>query len=202
MDQNEIKKFLEPWVSRRERTTVIIDFGNVIKWQTNLRWRIGMRELGNLARKLSGREFLRRFYYGSDYGPDERSEKLYEWSRAMLEKARMSGFEVITKRVKYIHSTDSVYGFEKKCDFDVDIAIDLIQERDNYDTLILFSGDGDLVRALKYLKDQYAKRSIVMSARGHIAREIIDAKSAGVVDEILYAEDFESRLNMDRFQGR
>ena len=33
------------------------------------------------------------------------------------------------------------------------MTVDLIKERDNYDTIIIFSGDGDLVYAIKYLKE-------------------------------------------------
>ena len=102
--------------------------------------------------------------------------------------------------MKYIHSPDNVHGFEKKCDLNVEMAVDLIRERDNYDTIVLFSGDGDLATALKYLNDEYDKKTIVMSARGHIGREIIDARREGIIEEILYADDFEYRLNMDRFR--
>lgn len=42
--------------------------------------------------------------------------------------------------------------------------------------------------------------SLTMSARGHIGREVIDAKREGIIKEILYADDFEYRLNMDRFR--
>ncbi len=41
-----------------------------------------------------------------------------------------------------------------------------------------------------------------MSARGHIGREVLDAKASGVVREILFTEDFEYRLNMERFNGK
>lgn len=41
-----------------------------------------------------------------------------------------------------------------------------------------------------------------MGARGHIGREVVDAKTSRIVTEILYADDFEYRLNMDRFRGR
>jgi len=58
------------------------------------------------------------------------------------------------------------------------------------------------VTALKYLKEKYGKQAIVMSARGHIGREVIDAKRDGIVEEILYADDFEYRLNMDRSRKR
>ena len=169
MNQDEIKKFLESFTPGRERTIVIIDFSNVEKWKHGLGWRVGIRELASLVKHFTyGRRFLRRFYYGADYGQNEKSTALTDWSKYMLRTADMNGFEVLDKRVKYIHSPDNVHGFEKKCDLDVEMAVDLIRERDNYDTIMLFSGDGDLVTALNYLKEEYSKKAIVMSARGHM----------------------------------
>lgn len=203
MNPENIKQYLESHAPRRERTIVVVDFGNVEKWKHNLHWRVGIRELAVFVKHFTyGKRFLRRFYYGADYGPSEKSTELTDWSKHMLRTADTNGFDVKGKRVKYIHSADSVHGFEKKCDLDVDMAVDLIRERENYDTVVLFSGDGDLVTALKYLKEEYGKKAIVMSARGHIGREVIDAKRDGIVEEILYADDFEYRLNMDRSRRR
>lgn len=202
MTPETIKTFLSAYAPRRERTIVVVDFANVEKWKHGLGWRVGIRELAVLIKHFStGHRFLRRFYYGADYGKSEKSTVLTEWSRYILRTADLNGLEVNKKRVKYIHSLDNVNGFEKKCDLDVEMAVDLIRERDNYDTVVLFSGDGDLMTALKYLKEAYGKNSIVMSARGHIGREVFDAKKDGTVDEILFADDFEYRLNMNRFQS-
>jgi len=201
MNQETIKHFLEAHKDKKERTIAIVDFGNVEKWKYGLGWRVGIRELAALIRHFTyGQRFLRRFYYGADYGSNEKSTTLSDWSAYMLRTADLNGFEVIEKRVKYIRTPENVHGFEKKCDLDVEMAVDLIRERDNYDTIVLFSGDGDLVAALKYLKHAYQKTTVVMSARGHIGREVIDAKKDGIVEEILYADDFEYRLNMDRFR--
>ena len=203
MNQEKIKRYLENYATRRERTIAVVDFGNVEKWKHSLGWLVGIREIAVLVKNFSyGKRFLRRFYYGADYGPSEKSTNLTDWSRHMLRTANLNGFEVIDKRVKYIHSLDNVYGFEKKCDLDVEMAVDLIRERDNYDTIVLFSGDGDLMTALKYLKEEFGKSSIVMSARGHIGREVVDAKNNGIIEEILYADDFEYRLNMNRFRRK
>ncbi len=201
MTPEKIKKFLEQYASRRERTIVIIDFGNVEKWKHNLHWRVGIRELAVFVKHFTyGKRFLRRFYYGADYGSDEKSTKLTEWSEFILRTADTNGFEVKDKRVKYIHSTDNVHGFEKKCDLDVEMAVDLIRERENYDTIVLFSGDGDLVTALRYLHEEFQKNAIVIGARGHVGREVMDANRDGVIEEILYADDLEYRLNMERFR--
>lgn len=201
MNQSKIKDFLDSFQEKRERTIIIVDFGNVEKWKNSLGWKVGVRELGTLVKNFSiGSKFLRRFYYGSDYGKNEKSWTISFWSGRILDSAKMSGFEIVTKRVKYIHSPDNRFGFEKKCDLDVEMAIDLIKERDNYDTIILFSGDGDLMRAIEYLKEEYSKTCFVFGARGHIGREIFDMKNKGAVSDVLFADDFEYRLNMNRFR--
>ena len=200
MNSEEIKKFFESYLPRRERTIVIVDFGNVEKWKNSLSWEIGIKELANLIKNFSyGKQFLRRFYYGADYGPNDKSTELVPWSRWMLEKAAMNRFEVINKRVKYIRNSNNIHGFDKKCDLDVEMTIDLIKERDNYDTIILFSGDGDLMCAIKYLKETYGKFCCIFGARGHVGREIYDAKEEGNIENIFYAEDFAYRLSRGRF---
>lgn len=200
MNPAEIKTFLDSYQSRRERTLVIVDFGNVEKWKESLGWRVGIQELAKLVKHFSyGTQHLRRFYYGSDYGKSERSQTLSLWSQKLIERASMNRFEVVTKRVKYIHDGES--RFTKKCDLDVEMAVDLIRLHEEYDSVVLFSGDGDLTYALRYVVDQYNKKAYVFGARNHIGREIIDAKNDGVIDRLFFAEDFESRLNMDRFRN-
>lgn len=202
MNPAEIKTFLETF-SDKNRTIVIVDFGNVDKWENNLRWRIGIQELGRLVKNFAqGNKVLRRFYYGSDYGPHERSTSLTAWSKGVLERADMNRFEVVTKPVKYIHNSSNPSGFDKKCDFDVEMAVDLIRMRDEYDHIVLFSGDGDLVYALSYLRDAFSKSSYVFGARGHVGREVIDATKSGVIQRLLYADDFQFRLDMERFRTR
>jgi uncharacterized LabA/DUF88 family protein len=203
MQRGGIDKIISEFNQTKDKNIVIVDFSNVQKWEESLGWKIGIKELGNLVKHFSlGKKFLRRFYYGSDYGKNEGSQTLSLWSALVLDKASMNRFEVVTKRVKYIHSQDNKYGFEKKCDLDVEMAVDLIKERDNYENIVLFSGDGDLMCAIKYLKDVYNKKCIVFGARGHLGREIFDAKKEGVVREILFADDFEYRLSQSRFKNR
>ncbi len=196
MNHTEIKKFLSEFESKHERTIVIIDYGNVDKWKQSLQWEVSIRHIGQLIRFFSyGNQSLRRFYYGADYGKNERETALLPWSKSVLETARNNKFEIVSKRVKYIHEQSSMHAFSKKCDLDVEMAVDLIKMRDSYDTIVLFSGDGDLMYAAKYLKDEYGKICYIFGARGHVGREVMDAKNAGDVADIFYAEDFEYRLN-------
>ena len=96
MDQGKIKKYLENHIARRERTMVVVDFGNVEKWKHGLGWRVGIRELATLVKNLSyGKRFLRRFYYGADYGSREKTTMLSDWAKDMLRTACFNGFEVV-----------------------------------------------------------------------------------------------------------
>jgi uncharacterized LabA/DUF88 family protein len=195
MDKSEIIKFIEEFSDKKERTIIIIDYSNVEKWKNSLNWKVGIKEMSQLIKNFSfGKKFLRRFYYGSDYGKNEKSEKLAGWSRSVLERADMNNLEVITKRVKYIHDDSNFSGFAKKCDLDVEMSVDLIKEKDNYDNIIIFSGDGDLMYAVKYLHEEFKKECYVFGARNHIGREVFDMREAGVVKKILFVEDFEYRL--------
>lgn len=204
MNQSEIKQFLASFSEpeKQGRTIVIVDYGNVEKWKNSLGWKVGIKELGHLVKNFSkGVLWLRRFYYGADFGRKENSTQMEGWSQSVMDRAKMNSFFVVEKRVKYIHDSNNKYGVAKKCDLDVDMAIDLVRERDHYDTIILFSGDGDLMGAIKYLYEAYGKHCIVFGARNHIGREVFDAMRDGAVERILFAEDFEYRLR-DSYRKR
>lgn len=202
MNKEEISKFLQYFENKKERTIVVIDYGNVDKWKEDLNWNVDIQYLGNLIKYLSiNNKKLRRFYYGEDCGPNEKHPKITEWSKSVLERAEMNKFEVVKKRVKYIHDNKN-NKMEKKCDLDVEMAVDLIKEKENYDYIILFSGDGDLMYVIKYLFENFNKKFFVFAARDHIAREIIDGIEDGFVESLQYVNDYEYRLNKNRLNNK
>jgi uncharacterized LabA/DUF88 family protein len=199
MNRQQITQFLDTLAKTKERNMVIIDFANVDRWEDSLGWKIGIKQLGQLISYISyGKKFLRRFYYGEDYGPKNSSRELTPWSNMVTTSARFSGFELISKRVKYIPDEKYETGFIKKCNLDIEMAIDLIREKDNYDTAIIFSGDGDLACACKYIYEMFKKKVYVFGARDHIGKELIDAQKDRIIKDILFVEDFEYRLNLKR----
>ena len=199
MNRQEIKKFIEKLSKTKERNIVIIDFANVDRWQESIGWPVGLKQLGKFISHVSyGKKFLRRFYYGEDYGPKDSSTNLLPWSKKILTNAKYSGFEVISKRVKYIPDEKYETGFIKKCNLDIEMAIDLIREEKNYDTAVIFSGDGDLACVCKYIHEAFDKKIYIFGARGHIGKELIDAKSDKTIEDILFVEDFEYRLSLNR----
>lgn len=199
MNPAQIAQFLDTLAKTRERNMVVVDFANVDRWQDSLSWPVGIKQLGKLVSHISyGKKFLRRFYYGKDYGPKDSSVTLASWSDMVHTSAQYSGFEIIWKRVKYIPDEKYETGFIKKCNLDIEMAIDLIREKDNYDTAIIFSGDGDLASACQYIHNTFGKTVYMFGARNHVGKELIDAKRDGIIKDILFAEDFEYRLNLKR----
>lgn len=203
MNREEVKLFLEMLGTSAERNMVIIDFANVTHWEDVLGWRLDISKLRNLVRHMTvGKQYLRRFYYGQDFGPRDSSTTILPWSQMIYERARNNGFEVITKRVKYIVDNKRADGLVPKCDMDVEMVIDMLNEESSYDTAIVFSGDGDLAPAYKYLKEKFKKKIYVFGARDMVGKEVVDAVGAGIVNRLLFVEDFEYRLAMDGYQSK
>ena len=80
---------------------------------------------------------------------------------------------MITKPLKIIKAEDIERGDIRKANFDVEIAIDTMEMLDNFDTLVLFSGDSDFDYLLKKLRKKN-KSVLVISSKHHISKELIE----------------------------
>ena len=84
-------------------------------------------------------------------------------------KLQKFGYELHLKPVKLYEQEDGSTKHKANCD--VDMAFYLMKEKDNFDRVLILSGDGDFLPVLKYLKEQ--GKGIVILARGpRTAREI------------------------------
>lgn len=146
-------------------TAVFVDWANVYGWKKSLKREIDPQKL---YRYLASYKEIKHifFYFGTDTHPK---------SKAFLLKMKQSGYQVVTKPVKYIFVAE-VKGekiYKRKCDFDMEISLDvhrLVQEKIR--SFIFFSGDGDF-EPLYQLLIKLKKQVIVIYASGHIGREIV-----------------------------
>lgn len=69
----------------------------------------------------------------------------------------------------------------RKCDFDVEITRDALNAQDSYDTLLLFSGDGDY-SALATDLIKKGKKVILVFAPDHLGKEYLE-----IHDKLFYA---------------
>lgn len=73
----------------------------------------------------------------------------------------------------------SVPVMRRKCDFDVEIARDAFNLSNDFEQLVLFSGDGDYAALVEDLVSK-GKKVIVVFAPGHIGKEYDEMKERGV----------------------
>ena len=80
------------------------------------------------------------------------------------------GYKLFLKPVKLYEQDDGTT--KRKANCDVDMAFHLMKEKDNFDRVVVLSGDGDFLPVLKYLRHT-EKKEVIILGRGHrTAREI------------------------------
>ncbi len=80
------------------------------------------------------------------------------------------GYTVRTKILKEYYD-DSSGRYSQKANLDIEIVVDMFNTVDQYDKVILFSGDGDFERAIELLRSKNTHITVV-STEGMIAREL------------------------------
>ena len=99
------------------------------------------------------------------------------------------GYTVRHKEIKFIkdeHKTP--LGGHHKGNIDVELTIDAVHLKNEFDTFVLFSGDSDFESLIKYLKG-FGKKCVVISTTGHISIELI--KQAKFIDFRKLRQDIE-----------
>lgn len=72
-------------------------------------------------------------------------KRIQDKKRVRFRSLRQTGYII---RHKSVSTVDG----ENKCNFDVEIAVDAIDQAPNYEIFVLASGDGDFIRLVKYLR--------------------------------------------------
>lgn len=82
------------------------------------------------------------------------------------------GFEVRKKPLKQLRSiTSAGEVIEEKGNMDVEMAIDVVNLINKYDTAILFSGDSDFLALVNYIKNKH-KKVHIFSSRNNVSTEM------------------------------
>ena len=76
-----------------------------------------------------------------------------------------------------------------KGDLDVELACDMLENKNNYKTAILFSGDSDFVYLVNKLKEQ-DKTIICISQSSSISNELKSATQPHYFDIFSFQDDF------------
>lgn len=84
-------------------------------------------------------------------------------------KLQEFGYKLYLKPVKLYYQPDG--STERKANCDVEMAFYLMKEKENFERVIVLSGDGDFLPLLKYLKE-IGKEVLVLARGPRTAREI------------------------------
>ncbi len=154
----------------KDKTYVFIDASNIYYSQKKVGWKVDFLKL---IRYLQAQTDLRRIYFYTAYDPNQPKQ------RKFLDFLEIIGYVVRTKKVKFIKDMTLEDGGFHKGNLDVELTIDAVHNINNYQTLILCSGDSDFEALLKYAKS-FRKNCIVVSTKNHVSVELL--KQAKFVD--------------------
>jgi uncharacterized LabA/DUF88 family protein len=166
--------------ANKERALVLIDKSNYHYGLKKLGWNIDYQKLYNWLCDIydlteiciyEGIHTEKSFFIThSSYDSYEESVKdqafkqTIKKKRSFHKKIKNFGYKVYAKPIQSIYDdTDGEY--KLKCNCDVEITIKAISKVNEYDRLILCSGDGDFAKLCRYLKGQHNKKITVLSIR-------------------------------------
>ena len=144
------------------RVCVFVDAANILYSQQTLHWRVDYRKLKEYFKKECDLKAI--YFYTGRVGENHKQN-------SFIKKLEQLGYIVKAKEVKRIKISKSAY--ERKGNLDVELTIDVLGNINNFDTLILMSGDSDFAPLLDAVKSQH-KRVLVMSTKGHISKELLN----------------------------
>jgi uncharacterized LabA/DUF88 family protein len=180
------------------RIFAFVDFGNVRPWAKELwpeenKFRFSIEiDIAKIKEVCLWVNTERSFFYYGYFGRDEKlpegeKDPRHNKSVFRIDKARKNGFDVVTKETKMIPQYDEngkFVGKFPKCNFDVEITMDIIKKTEEYDTIMLFSGDSDFGGLLKYIKS-LGKNIIVICTRNRMSTELEEVANKFIPAETL-----------------
>lgn len=146
----------------KKKIAIFIDAANIFYSQKTLGWRVDYEKFLSYWKKQG--KVTGAYFYTAVISTRKEQLKFFK----ALEKI---GYTVITREVKIIHDRKNK-NIVQKGNFDVKMAIDIVLKTKEFDVAILASGDSDFEPVIEYLRT-IKKKVLVVSARGHIARELI-----------------------------
>ncbi len=145
------------------RVYIFIDAENLFYSQRTLGWKISYEKLMKYFKKECGGDVKCFVYSGRDENNTGQSK--------FLDMLDINGYIVRTKVIKKIRNREG--GYKWKNNLDIELAFEMVDTKDKYDTAVLVSGDSDFATPIDRIK-QSGKRIIIISTRGHIAKELIE----------------------------
>lgn len=171
------------------RLSIFVDGNNMFYAQQKNGWFFDpKRVLEHFAGEKSGFSLVNAFWYTGLKDPQDQ--------RGFRDALISLGYTVRTKILKEYYD-DSSGRYSQKANLDIEIVVDMFNTVEQYDRVVLFSGDGDFERAIELLRSKNTHITVV-STEGMIARELRNA-----TDRYIDLNDMRSRIEkLDTWKER
>jgi len=198
--QNILNKFIVRkdylgWINKEASIIAYLDLTNMFHWQNVLGWKFRIEDL---IRQLFSFPNIKsvKVYYGLNEREKRDSEAFHNRIRKTGAILRTKSMKFIKKDInealffqcrtitlfdepvksKIYELIDELKKSgiiieEPKCNFDVEMAMDIIDDAEKITAIMLFSGDSDLIEPLERLKVK-GRRIGVVGVRGMVAGEL------------------------------
>jgi len=142
-------------IIKNQKVSIFIDAANLYFAGSQASMRIDYTQLhGWFSSKC---ELINLNYYTA-FDPEDKKQEEF------LDKLAKNGSRIIKKPIKIFQ--DMIKG-----NMDIELAVDALSQKDDYDVLVLISGDGDFTYLIKALEKE-GKKSIVLGIGGFTSYEL------------------------------
>lgn len=102
--------------------------------------------------------------------------------RSLIRKYEVSTIEYLNERFRDMNKKGELYVEDRKCNFDVEIGVDMLLdcERNNADTFVLWSGDSDFADSIEKLIAA-GKKVVLFATARKVSRELSALSSDGLM---------------------
>ena len=168
--------------SSMNRLSIFVDGNNMFYAQQKNGWFFDPRRVLEYFNKPEVK-LINAFWYTGLKDPQDQ--------RGFRDALISLGYTVRTKILKEYY--DDVSGrYSQKANLDIEIVVDMFNTVDQYDEVVLFSGDGDFERAIELLRSKNTHITVV-STEGMIARELRNA-----TDQYVDLNDIRDQIEIGR----
>ena len=187
------------WVQNETSIFAYLDLTNMLHWQDRLGWKFRLEDvIGQLLTFPNIKEV--KVYYGLNGRDIQNSQAFHNRIKKTGAILRSKPMKFIPKTIeegmffqrktltlfddeitKKIHELidqlhkSGIIIEEPKCNFDVEMAMDMLDDADKMTAILLFSGDSDMVSPLERLKVK-GKKIGVVGVRNQVAGELQNIK--------------------------
>ncbi|MFB8788113.1 MAG: NYN domain-containing protein [Potamolinea sp.] len=147
------------------RLSIFVDGNNMFYAQQKNGWFFDPRKVLEYFKGEPHTMLVNAFWYTGLKDPQDQ--------RGFRDALISLGYTVRTKILKEYYD-DNSGRYSQKANLDIEIVVDMFNTVDQYDKVILFSGDGDFERAIELLRSKNTHITVV-STEGMIARELRNA---------------------------